>query len=107
MIEKESEYKGTQSENSYSLMTFNSYTSLEDEECLSSIEYEIENEVINVSYQNGSEEFEFEDIKKLEENKYSFEFEEENDESNSRIYLTYNQDLSRTYSLDDKIIIKK
>ena len=45
--------------------------------------------------------------KKLEENKYSFEFEEENDESNSRIYLTYNQDLSRTYSLDDKIIIKK
>lgn len=107
LIEKESEYKGTQSENSYSLMTFNSYTDLEDEACLSSIEYEIENEVINVSYQNGSEEFEFEDIKKLEENKYSFEFEEENDESNSRIYLTYNQDLSRTYSLDDKIIIKK
>lgn len=108
VIEKEKEYKGYETENSYSLKIYNSYEDKKNDNIYSSVEYEVENEGINVSYLDPIEDFEVENIKQIDENNYSFVFEDDSlDIEEILICLTYNSDLSRTYIADEIIITKK
>ena len=108
VIEKEKEYKGYETENSYSLKIYNSYEDKKNDNIYSSVEYEVENEGINVSYLDPIEDFEVESIKQIDENNYSFVFEDDSlDIEELLICLTYNSDLSRTYIADEIIITKK
>ncbi|MCI7527154.1 MAG: hypothetical protein MSA65_02425, partial [Mollicutes bacterium] len=76
------------------------------------IEYEIENNDINVEIETINSEIEFIDITKINENSYSFYVDEyvsslNNEITNVLISLFYNEDNSRTYSYKNLIITKK
>ncbi|MGN1295990.1 MAG: hypothetical protein ACI4U5_06230 [Bacilli bacterium] len=107
IMEKENEYKGNKTENSYSFKTYNSYQDMLNKKLASVIEYEKEYEFINVSYQSKEEEFEFEDITQINESNYVFRYDDDDlDINNLLIKLTYNVDLSRTYVANDLTITK-
>ena len=110
----EEEYNGKKSENSYSFSTFNSYSDyiIDEDNFVEKIEYEIENNDINVEIETINSEIEFIDITKINENSYSFCVDEylsslNNEITNVLISLLYNEDNSRTYSYKNLIITKK
>lgn len=114
LVKSEEEYNGKKSENSYSFSTFNSYSDyiIDEDNFIEKIEYEIENNDINVEIETINSEIEFIDITKINENSYSFCVDEyvsslNNEITNVLISLLYNEDNSRTYSYQNLIITKK
>ena len=114
LVKSEEEYNGKKSENSYSFSKFNSYSDyiIDEDNFIEKIEYEIENNDINVEIETINSEIEFIDITKINENSYSFCVDEylsslNNEITNVLISLLYNEDNSRTYSYKNLIITKK
>ena len=115
VIEKEKEYKGANSENSYS---YSIYSSLEDyknddDNYLNKIEYEIDNNDISVSISSNVNNFEieFDNISKINDDHFNFsldEYETNNEEIDEALFdLFYLADNSRRYVSGNYQIIKK
>ena len=112
LIEKEQEYKGIKSENSYSLKSYESYEHYmsDDDNFVSSVEYENKDTKMSVNIEKDNNEIEFENIIKKSNNVYQFDVDDfEMDDisiSDITITLTYNDDSSRTYSYSEYQITK-
>ena len=115
VIEKEKEYKGVNSENSFS---YSIYSSLEDyqnddENYLNKIEYEMDNFDISVSISSNINNFEieFDNISKINDDHFNFsldEYETNNEEIDEALFdLFYLTDNSRRYVSGNYQIIKK
>ena len=115
VIEKEKEYKGVNSENSFS---YSIYSSLEDyqnddENYLNKIEYEIDNNDISVSISSNINNFEieFDNISKINDDHFNFsldEYETTTEEIDEALFdLFYLADNSRRYVSGNYQIIKK
>ena len=115
VIEKEKEYKGVNSENSFS---YSIYSSLEDyqnddENYLNKIEYEMDNFDISVSISSNINNFEieFDNISKINDDHFNFsldEYETTTEEIDEALFdLFYLTDNSRRYVSGNYQIIKK
>ena len=115
VIEKEKEYKGVNSENSFS---YSIYSSLEDyqnddENYLNKIEYEMDNFDISVSISSNINNFEieFDNISKINDDHFNFsldEYETTTEEIDEALFdLFYLADNSRRYVSGNYQIIKK
>ena len=115
VIEKEKEYKGVNSENSFS---YSIYSSLEDyqnddDNYLNKIEYEMDNFDISVSISSNVNNFEieFDNISKINDDHFNFsldEYETNNEEIDEALFdLFYLADNSRRYISGNYQIIKK
>ena len=115
VIEKEKEYKGANSENSYSYSTYSSLEDYknDDDNYLNKIEYEMDNFDISVSISSNVNNFEieFDNISKINDDHFNFsldEYETNNEEIDEALFdLFYLADNSRRYVSGNYQIIKK
>ena len=115
VIEKEKEYKGVNSENSFSYSTYSSLEDYQndDENYLNKIEYEMDNFDISVSISSNINNFEieFDNISKINDDHFNFsldEYETTTEEIDEALFdLFYLADNSRRYVSGNYQIIKK
>lgn len=107
IVEKESEFENHSSENSYSYAIYESYQDYlrNEDNFIEKIEYEFENEKMELSYETKDNNIscEFNNIRQLNNNIYQFEVEYESNvfEGNYLIKVIYNDNNTRTYSCND------
>ena len=115
VIEKEKEYKGVNSENSFSYSTYSSLEDYQndDDNYLNKIEYEMDNFDISVSISSNINNFEieFDNISKINDDHFNFsldEYETTTEEIDEALFdLFYLADNSRRYVSGNYQIIKK
>ncbi len=99
LMQKEQEFEGMSSESSYAYARFSSFEDYEAEEPISVLAYEFEDGILEASFEQGDEEWEFADIKKTGGASFSFILEEMSGSSVADIpySLTYGESGSRHY----------
>ncbi len=112
VIEKESETEENESEEKYSYSIYKDERALREDRFSYKVEYEFENDELEVMVEKENEkEIQFQHIRQLSPNKYTFEVEYESDELDDfdfRITLEYSQDYSvRTYTTTSGLKITK
>lgn len=110
VVEKEHEFKGNKSENSYSYITYLSEKDLKEDEYISKITYKSENSKLEINFEDkiNNLEIEFNNINKMDNNSFTFDIEYENNEvsGNYFIKVTYNSNNTRTYYCHEYEVIK-